>query len=226
MICIFLIFQCLKKCVTNFPITFFACSFLFYFGGVCFGFFSSTYPPHPEIWRPHFKVRILQPVPKLFSAKYTSCFPWSMFLSVTHLALFFCVCMWLYYFVCLFSRLSQATCSVFYYTQLLFHCVPLMLPMETLMEEEIMYWVRQPLGQCLTRHLQVLAVQLETKVKKTSLFFYFKRHWLLSLKFEILFFFPSYLFLQFRLYRPIWLLARPLMITLYFLTHVTTFLTS
>lgn len=39
MICIFLNFQCLKKCVTNFPITFFVCSFLFYFGGVCFGFF-------------------------------------------------------------------------------------------------------------------------------------------------------------------------------------------
>lgn len=161
--------------------------FLFILVGF-FGYFCSAYPLHPEIWRPHFKVRILQPMPKLFSAKYTSCFPWSMFLSVTHLALFFCVSMWLYYFVCLFSRLSQATHSVFYYTQLLFHCVPLMLLMETLMEEEIAYWVLQPHGQCLTQHLPVLAVQLETKVKKIFLFFYFKQHWLLSLKLVILFF--------------------------------------
>lgn len=100
-------------------------------------------------------------------------FPGVCFFSVTHLALFFCIRVCLYYFICLFSRLSQATHSVFYYTQLLFHCVPRMLLMETLMEEEITHWVLQSLGQCLTQHLQVLAVQLETKVKKTSLFFSF-----------------------------------------------------
>lgn len=132
-------FSVSKKMCHKLPNNFFCLQFSILFWWSLFWIFSSTYPPHPEIWRPHFKVRILQPVPKLFSAKYTSCFPWSMFLSVTHLALFFCVCMCLYYFVCLFSRLSQATCSVFYYTQLLFHCVPLMLLMETLMEEEIMY---------------------------------------------------------------------------------------
>lgn len=157
-------------------------------------------------------------MPRLVSAKYTSRFPWSMFLSVTHLALFFCVCMRPYYFVCLFSRLAQAMHSVFYYTQLLFHCVPLMLLMETLTEEEIMYWVLQSLGQCLTRHLQALAVQLETKVKKTSLFFYFKL--LLRLKFANLFFFLSLLFLQFSLYRSVWVLVWPFMIMLYFLTQV------
>lgn len=41
--------------------------------------------------------------------------------------------------VCLFSRSSQAIHSIFYSTQVLFHCVPLMLLMETLMEEEIVY---------------------------------------------------------------------------------------
>lgn len=141
--------------------------FIFFYS-VGLGIFSSSYSLCLQMWRTCFKVRILQRVSKLFSAKYSSCFPWSGFLSVVHLALFFCVCMLLYYFVCLFSRLSQATHSVFYYTQLLFHCVPLMLLMETLMEEEIMYWVLQSLGQCLTWPLLSLAVQLETKVKKTS----------------------------------------------------------
>lgn len=163
------------------------CNFLLYFGGAFFGFFLPPIPPHLETWIPLSKAWILQS--ECFSAKHISCFPWSMAFSVSHLALFFCICVWLYYFICLFSRLSQAIHSVFYYTQLLFHCVPRMLLMETLMEEEITHWVLQSLDQCLTRHLQVLAVQLETKVEKTSLFFYSKLHWMLSLKFVILFFF-------------------------------------
>ena len=182
-------FQCLKKCVTNFPIIFCVCNFLFYFGGVCFGYFLPPILPTLKSGGPVSRLGICSRCPNYSLPSTLYAFPGVCFF-VTHLALFFCVCMWLYYFVCLFSRLSQATHSVFYCTQLLFHCVPLMLLMETLMEEEIMYWVLQSLGQCLTRHLQALAVQLETKVKKTSLF-YFNLHWLLSLKFVILFFFPS-----------------------------------
>lgn len=158
-------FQCLKKYVINFPKISCVCNFLLYFGGVCFGFYSSTCHCHAGIWRLHFEVRILQSVPTvhfMLSLEYV---------SYSHASCpFFYVYMWLYYFVCFQDCLRTHT-LYFYYTQFLFHCVPLMLLMETLMEEEIIYWVLQSLGQCLHRHLQVLAVQLETKVKKASLFF-------------------------------------------------------
>lgn len=128
-------FHRVKKHVTNFPIILCLCNISLYFDGVFFGFFLPPIPPHLEIWTPLFKAWICNLnvcLPSAFHA-----FPGVCFFSVMHLALFFSICVWLYYFICLFPRLSQATHSVFYYTQLLFHCVPRMLLMETLMEEEI-----------------------------------------------------------------------------------------
>lgn len=165
------------------------CNFMLYFGGAFLGFFSSAYLSPPWNLDTPFQGSDFSICAQMFLCQVHFMLSLEYVFSVMHLALFFYVCVWLYYFVCLFSRLSQATHSVFYYTQLLFHCMPRMLLMETLMEEEITHWVLQSLGQCLTQHLQVLAVQLETKVKKTCLFFYSKLHWMLSLKFVILFFF-------------------------------------
>lgn len=93
------------------------CNFMLCFGRVCFGFFSSKCHCHARIWRLHFKVRILQSVPTvhfMLSLEYA---------SYSHASCpFFYVYTWLYYFVCLFARLSQDTYSVF-----LLYSVPLSL---------------------------------------------------------------------------------------------------